>query len=225
MLDAKEIEERYRKITSQIPSSVCLIAVSKTQPAQAIEILYRLGHRDFGENYVQELIEKQKTLEPLGIKDIRWHLIGHLQTNKVKSLMGIVNAIHSVDSLKLAQEISKRQQTLDPGKRLPIFLEINIDQEHSKSGMAAADTPRFAKEISQLPGLQIEGLMCIPSPKDPSQNAFLELKNLSQQLGSLTQGKLSMGMTQDYQSAIQCGSTHVRVGTALFGQRPFANSV
>jgi PLP dependent protein len=206
---------------------VTLIAVSKTQPIEAIQELYGFGHRDFGENYVQELTEKAQTLLDEGITDIRWHFIGHLQTNKVKQLLPYVTSIQSVDSIRLAQEISKRLQSLhaqtseESRKLLPIFLNVNIDQEESKDGVAPIDAREVCEAISTLPGLSLEGLMCIPAPSTPESQhlAFHRLRELEYLCRPFTHGQLSMGMSSDFAIAIQEGATHVRVGTSLFGQR------
>jgi pyridoxal phosphate enzyme (YggS family) len=234
-----DLESRYRAIQAQIKEtsksagrfdSPTLIAVSKFQPVEAIRALYDLGHRDFGENYVQELLQKAETFKEQGITDIRWHFIGHLQSNKVKQLLPYVASIHSVDSLKLTQEISKRWiaiQTAEPGaspsaevQPLSVFLTVNIDQEESKSGVHSNDARSIAESISKLPGLRLEGLMCIPAPATTSQStAFARLRALEQACRPYTHGQLSMGMSDDFPEAIREGSTHLRVGTSLFGKR------
>lgn len=219
-MNEAELLSRYRSIRDQIPQSVTLIAVSKTQSAEAIEVLYRAGHRDFGENYVQELLEKAEKLKAKGCDQVRWHFIGHLQTNKVKALLSVVDTIHTVDSLKLASEISKRWDSLSRPSRLPVFLEVNVDEEESKSGVTHARLPELASGIRKLPGLILEGLMCIPSPEAAkSGESFSKMKKWARALPQGETLKLSMGMTQDFPVAIQNGSTHVRVGTAIFGSR------
>jgi pyridoxal phosphate enzyme (YggS family) len=217
------LPERFEKIKAEIASalqvacrtdSVTLIAVSKVQPVEAILELYKLGQRDFGENYVQELVEKAEYCHAFGIKDIRWHFIGHLQRNKVKQLVPFVSSIQSVDSLRLAEEISKRCKE-QRETALPIFLSVNIDDEDSKSGLAAADTASTCKKVSSLEGLELQGLMCIPSPGS-SKDAFARLGALELKCRPYTHGKLSMGMSDDFSAAIAEGATHIRVGTSLF---------
>jgi len=222
------LSERYLKIQERVKKasvgrdtgSVTLLAVSKTQPASAVEELYRLGHRDFGENYVQEAVEKARVLEERGCTGIRWHFIGHLQTNKVRMLIPFVHAVHSVDSLKLAQELAKRWSASEREGKLPIFLEVNIDAEESKTGVAPSDACELAEKTAALDALIVEGLMCIPSPERGSTgNAFQALRELELKCRPHTSGKLSMGMTADFETAMAMGSTHIRIGTALFGQR------
>lgn len=213
----------YEKIRSQIasackqagrnPETVTLIAVSKNQPFEKIKTLYDLGQRDFGENYVQELLGKSQAAIEQGLTEIRWHMIGHLQTNKVKQITGIVSMIHSVDSIKLAQEISKRAEHV-----LPVLLEINLDEEETKSGLTPSELPFIASEIALMRNLELRGLMCIPNPKN-TQDPFKRLATLEQSLRPLTHGVLSMGMSDDFEEAILAGATHIRVGTALFGAR------
>ncbi len=201
---------------------VTLIAVSKTQPVEAIEEIYRLGHRDFGENYVQELLEKADDLERRGCTGIRWHFIGHLQTNKVKALLAKASVVHTVDSVRLATEISKRWVAAGHHDPLPIFMEVNVDQEESKHGLSPDEVPEVARSIRELPGLRLQGLMCIPEPVSGSgeparENPFARLREIGTRV--LGKSDYSMGMTADFADAIAQGSTHVRVGTAIFGKR------
>jgi hypothetical protein len=237
-------ETRYREVLARIsaacaragrdPSEVRLIAVSKGQPVEAIEALYRLGHRDFGENYVQELVAKAERLTGLGesrassssgetSRGIRWHLIGHLQTNKAKQVVPWVYRVHSVDSAKLATDLSRRQTALFPGRTLSVLLQVNIDGEESKSGVDLGDLgqlSRLVHEIRALPGLSLDGLMCIPersSAHGSGRSPFAKLRELAGELG--VGPELSMGMSGDFEEAIAQGATAVRVGTALFGER------
>ncbi len=214
--------DKYADISARIPAGVALVAVSKGQTVDAIEGLYRRGHRDFGENYVQELLEKAEALRARGCADIRWHFIGHLQTNKVKQLLPVVHCIQSVDSLKLAAELSKRWVALGKPSPLPVFLQVNQDAEQSKSGVSEADARATADRISRLPGLRLLGLMSIPDPAAPGGTApaFDRLRELEKSCRPFTAGQLSMGMSADFEQAIRSGSTLVRVGTALFGPRP-----
>jgi pyridoxal phosphate enzyme (YggS family) len=227
---ASGLAERYASISARIQTalhdsarrdSVVFIAVSKVQSIDAIQTLYDLGQRDFGENYAQELLEKAEHFLEQGVRGIRWHFIGHLQTNKVKQILPFIASIHSVDSLKLAQEISKRWVPLSQGKDLPIFLSVNIDHEDSKDGVKPSDARAVALEISKLPGLSLEGLMCIPAPSTAGKpaDAFARLGQLEISCRPATKGKLSMGMSDDFPEAIAEGATHIRVGTSLFGKR------
>jgi pyridoxal phosphate enzyme (YggS family) len=216
-LALKSLADRYSEIVDRLAGfSATLIAVSKTRTADEIEALYRMGHRDFGENYVQELLEKDRVLSSRGIGDIRWHFIGHLQSNKVKVLLPRVALIHSVDSIGVAREISKR--ALRPMK---ILLEVNLDAEPSKSGFEPASLTEALKELSMLNNLAISGLMCIPSPNHESvRTPFARLRELRDVNATLLgPGELSMGMSADYPEALQEGSRWIRIGTALFGPR------
>jgi pyridoxal phosphate enzyme (YggS family) len=218
---------RYRKVQDQVSSalaknhrtsdSLTLVAVSKTRTADEIEALYRLGHRDFGENYVQELVEKSEKLFERGCTSIRWHFIGHLQTNKVKTLIPFTHTIHSVDSVRLAQEISKRAT-----HPIQIYLNVNIDREPSKSGFSPDEISAAASEIKTLPQIDLRGLMCIPEPHDDVEKMrepFQRLNQLEKKCQPATQGSLSMGMSDDFEIAIAEGATAIRVGTLLFGPR------
>ncbi len=203
-------------------SSVTLIAVSKRQPEDKIEELYRLGQRDFGENYVQELVSKAAELERRGCTDIRWHFIGHLQTNKAKLLIPYVASVHSVDSEKVALALAKAWSTSGRAGKLPVFIEVNISRESSKSGIAPENTETLARSVSQIPELELQGLMCVPAASEDDtqlKQRFSELKALEESLRNVSRRQLSMGMSGDFELAIAQGSTHIRVGTALFGSR------
>lgn len=223
------MEVRYQQILDQISKAqtcspnqkITLVAVTKTHPIETIAELYQLGHRDFGENYVQELLEKAQVLESKGYTGIRWHFIGHLQTNKVKALIPWVFSVHTVDSEKLAQELAKRWRTSGRSGRLPVFIEVNIDREASKTGLPPEETPNFTQTLSLIPELDLQGLMCIPSPASTENGrlAFRHLRELELQCRPWTHGNLSMGMSSDYLAAIQEGSTHIRLGTVLVGAR------
>lgn len=216
-MDSKSLGDRYSEIVEQLAGfSATLIAVSKTRTADEIEVLYRMGHRDFGENYVQELLEKDRQLSSRGIGDIRWHFIGHLQSNKVKALLPRVAIIHSVGSIGVAREISKR--AIQPVK---VLLEVNLDAEVSKSGFEPEKLNEVLQELSTLKNLAISGLMCIPSPSRQSvRSPFVRLRELREAHAAfLGPGELSMGMSADYPEALQEGSRWIRIGTALFGPR------
>ena len=204
-------------------SEVTLIAVSKTKPVPMLQEIYDAGARDFGENKVQELCQKYEELP----QDIRWHMIGHLQRNKVKQVVGKAALIHSVDSYRLAQEISLQAQKQNI--TVPILIEVNIAKAESKFGIAKADTLQLVQEIAELPNLTIQGLMTIaPFVDDPEDNRlyFREIKQLSvdiknKNIDNVTMDVLSMGMTNDYEVAIEEGATIVRVGTGIFGARNY----
>lgn len=229
MTPATDLSSRYQEITRRMRAAagtreVTLIAVSKTQPASAIEALYRLGHRDFGENYVQELVEKAAQLAVAGCTDIRWHFIGHLQTNKAKALAPLAHAVHSVDSEKLARELAKRwaQARGNDASPLPVFIEVNIDREESKSGIAPEAVPTLAAAIASMKALRLQGLMAVPAAQATPERttaSFAALRDLELRCRPHSAGLLSMGMSDDFELAIPQGATHIRVGTALFGKR------
>lgn len=204
-------------------SEVTLIAVSKTKPVPMLQEAYDAGSRDFGENKVQEIMDKYPVLP----EDIRWHMIGHLQRNKVKYIVDKVCLIHSVDSLRLAEEISsqaeKKQVEVD------ILVEVNIAQEESKFGTSREEAIALVEEISRLPHIHVRGLMTIaPFVENPEDNRkyFKQIKELSvdimqKNIDNVSMGILSMGMTGDYMVAIEEGATMVRVGTGIFGERNY----
>ena len=204
-------------------SEVTLIAVSKTKPVEMLREVYDAGARDFGENKVQEICEKYDKLP----SDIKWHMIGHLQRNKVKQVIDKVTLIHSVDSYRLAQEISVQAQK--KGLSIPILIEVNIAGEESKFGISADDTIQLVEEIAALPNLKIQGLMTIaPYVVDAEENRlyFRQIKQLSvdiknKNIDNVSMDILSMGMTGDYEVAIEEGATMVRVGTGIFGARNY----
>lgn len=222
------VEEKVRRACERAGrkrEEVTLIAVSKTKPLSMIEELLPLGVRDFGENKVQELTAKAEALDG----EIRWHMIGHLQRNKVKYVVDKACMIHSVDSLRLAEEINK--EAGKKGVEVPILLEVNVAGEESKFGMKPEETEGLACQIAALPNLHIRGLMTIaPYVEDPEENRqiFRNLRNLSvdierKKFNNVTMSVLSMGMTGDYEVAIEEGATHVRVGTGIFGERNYAS--
>jgi pyridoxal phosphate enzyme (YggS family) len=221
----KEIQNKILKAKPSHPSdfSVTLIAVSKKQSVDAIEALYRLGQRDFGENYVQELIEKAEELERRGCVGVRWHFIGHLQMNKVNALIPYVSFVHALDSEKLARRLAQKWAQFKRVGKLPVFIEVNLDQEATKAGLSPERVVEFVRQVSEMPELQLLGLMCIPSPEGDPRLKFKALRELEVQCRPFTQGLLSMGMSADFDIAIQEGATHIRVGTALFGDRSHLN--
>lgn len=202
---------------------VTLIAVSKTKPVDMLQEIYDCGVRDFGENKVQEMCDKIEVLPD----DIKWHMIGHLQTNKVKYIVGKTKLIHSVDSLKLAQEIQK--QAVKKDVTVPVLIEVNIAEEESKFGIKKEETIDLVKSIAGLDRVKIMGLMTIaPYVENPEDNRlyFRGIKQLSvdinnQNIDNVCMDILSMGMTGDYEVAIEEGATMVRVGTGIFGERNY----
>lgn len=202
---------------------VTLIAVSKTKPVDMLRTVYNQGIREFGENKVQEMCDKIDVLP----QDIRWHMIGHLQTNKVKYIVGKTALIHSVDSLRLAQEIEK--QAAKKNVKVSVLIEVNIAEEDSKFGIHKEEAIALVRQIAQLEHLQIEGLMTIaPFVENAEDNRlfFREIHQLSvdikeQNIDNVHMDILSMGMTGDYMVAIEEGATMVRVGTGIFGERNY----
>jgi pyridoxal phosphate enzyme (YggS family) len=208
----ESIGERVAALRAQIPPAVTLVAVSKTQPAEAIREAYAAGQRDFGENYAQEWRAKADALA--GFPDLRWHFVGGLQTNKVKLVAGRVAFIHTVDRLELARELSRRLTARQAGAR--VFLEVNVAGEASKEGCRPERVADLAEAVRALPALDLVGLMCIPPAGADPRPHFRLLRALRDQLGLR---ELSMGMSADWREAIQEGATFVRIGTAIFGER------
>jgi hypothetical protein len=204
-------------------SEVTLISVSKTKPIPDLIEAYEAGERYFGENKVQEITEKLPQMP----KDVHWHMIGHLQRNKVKYIVDKVELIHSVDSLRLAVAIS--EEAVKKNCDVDILVEVNVAEEESKFGLATEETLSLIKEIAKLPRIHVKGLMTIaPYVDDPEDNrqVFRTLRKLavdieSQNIDNICMGVLSMGMTGDYEVAIEEGATMVRVGTGIFGARNY----
>ncbi len=222
----KEVEKHIDaacKRAGRKPEEVTLIAVSKTKPVSMIEQLLSLNVIEFGENKVQELTAKAELLP----SNLHWHMIGHLQRNKVKYVVDKACLIHSVDSLRLAEEISKESQKKQVTSQ--ILIEVNIAEEESKFGISPSELLPLIEKISILPNISIQGLMTIaPYVENPEDNRwiFQKLKNLSidikgKNFDNVTMDVLSMGMTGDYEVAIEEGATHVRVGTGIFGERNY----
>lgn len=209
------------------PKEVTLIAVSKTKPIAMIQEAIDAGQTIFGENKVQELCEKYEELP----KNLQWHLIGHLQRNKVKYIADKAVLIHSVDSIRLAETISREGQRIN--REIPVLIEVNVAQEESKFGVSVEETLSLIEEISKLPGIQIQGLMTIaPYVSDPELNRpiFTKLRELSVDIGekninNVYMNILSMGMTNDYVVAVEEGATMVRVGTGIFGERDYSITI
>ncbi len=218
----KNIEKSCQK-AGRDPKEVTLIAVSKTKPIPMLEEAYQAGSRDFGENKVQEIMDKHPALPEY----IRWHMIGHLQRNKVKYIVDKVALVHSVDSLRLAEELSrqagKKQAEID------VLVEVNIAEEESKFGTSRAEAIQLVEEMAKLPHIHVKGLMTIaPFVEDPEENRkyFRQIKELSvditkKNIDNVSMSVLSMGMTNDYMVAVEEGATMVRVGTGIFGERNY----
>ena len=215
------IQENYHKIKAQIPENVELVAVSKFHPVEKIKEIYDCGQKVFGENKVQELLTKVNELPA----DIQWHLIGHLQTNKVKYIAPFIDTIQSVDSEKLLLEINK--EAAKNNRKIKVLLQVKIAEEETKYGLEIAE----AKEIfsnyleHQYPNIEILGLMGMATftdNKNQVKSEFLVLKSLFDELSTFKKLEtLSMGMSDDFALAIECGSTSVRIGSAIFGVRNY----
>ena len=218
----KNINESCNKINRD-PNEVTLIAVSKTKPVEMLKEAYDAGARVFGENKVQEIVDKYDQMP----SDVEWHMIGHLQRNKVKYLMGKVVLIHSVDSLRLAEQIEHEAAKADIV--MPVLIEVNVAEEESKFGTTSEAAMQLVEAVSKLPHIKIRGLMTIaPFTDNPEDNRiyFRKLKQLSvdiksKNIDNVDMDELSMGMTGDYEVAIEEGATMVRVGTGIFGKRNY----
>ncbi|OUQ66072.1 YggS family pyridoxal phosphate enzyme [Eubacterium sp. An11] len=227
------LEENLAKVKENIKAAceragrdageVTLVAVSKMKPLEDIETLLKVGQLEYGENYVQELCEKEEHVS----RPVHWHMIGHLQTNKVKYIIDKVVLIHSVDSVHLAKQIEK--EAAKKNITAQILLQVNVAEEDTKFGMDTDEVLRMAEEISQFPHVHIRGLMTsAPFVEDPEENRcyFRKLHKLFVDIGeknidNVTMDILSMGMTNDYEVAIEEGATMVRVGTGIFGERDY----
>jgi pyridoxal phosphate enzyme (YggS family) len=221
-------ENKYVEIRKQLlPQNVLLVAVSKTKPVEAIKELYGLGHRDFGENYVQELVDKQAQLPA----DIHWHFIGHLQSNKVKYIASFVHLIHGVDSLKLLKEINK--QALKAGRVLDVLLQVHIAKEETKFGFDSAELETLfttgGAELQELKNIRITGFMGMATFTEDEEQVRKEFQSLKQlfdrykgtEAPNVALSILSMGMSGDYTTAMEEGSTMVRIGSLIFGERTY----
>ena len=216
--------EKACAAVGRAPSEITLVAVSKTKPVSMLQEAYDAGARVFGENKVQEIMDKYDQLP----SDIQWHMIGHLQRNKVKYIIDKVAMIHSVDSLRLAQTIE--QEAAKKDLVMPILLEVNVAEEDTKFGLKVEEVLPLLEQISSFSHIQVKGLMTIaPFVENPEENreVFRTLKKLSvdisaKNINNVTMSVLSMGMTGDYEVAVQEGSTMVRVGTGIFGERDYS---
>ena len=221
------IQENLRNIKSQLPEHVTLVAVSKTKPISDLMEAYNAGQRIFGENKIQEMVEKYEQMP----KDVEWHMIGHVQSNKVKYMADFVSLIHGVDNLKLLNEINK--QALKHKRIIYCLLQIKIAEEESKFGMTAQDALEIlqSKDFSELKNVCIVGVMGMATFTDDEtqiKQEFMLLKSTFDELKALRTFNfkpeiISMGMSDDYHLAIACGSTMIRVGSSIFGQRNYSN--
>ncbi len=218
----REVRERIAQAarrSGRSPDAIRLVAVTKTVPTETIRVLLEAGQQDFGENQAQQLRDRAGELANL---TVRWHMIGHLQRNKVKYIVPTCGMIHSVDSLRLAEEISKRAQAA--GAQATCLVEVNASGEEAKFGISPAEAPRLASEIAALPGMNLVGLMTMAPIADDAETVRPVFAALRECLARVNReadlvrplAELSMGMTQDYEAAIEEGATIVRVGTALF---------
>jgi PLP dependent protein len=215
-----KIGEAARKV-GRSPDEITLVAVSKTVPVEWVKIAYNLGVTDFGENRVQDALPKIAAFHPQGL---RWHMIGHLQSNKAGRVVGAFDAVQSIDSLRVAQVLNRYAE--EEGNVLPVLLQVNVSGEESKEGMAPGELPKLARRIVALPYLKAHGLMTIAPLVDDAEkvrSVFRGLRDLRERLlVEVPEGSwldLSMGMTDDYRVAIEEGATIVRIGRAIFGER------
>ena len=214
-------KEKYIEITDELKSKAILVAVSKTKPVEDIQALYNLGQRDFGENYMQELIDKYGQLP----KDIRWHFIGHLQSNKVKYIAPFVHLIHGVDSFSLLKEINK--QTIKNNRTIDCLLQVYIAKEETKFGLNEDELHEIINQLSELKNISVKGLMGMASFTTDTKKIKEEFHHLETLYSTIndqhpTFNTLSMGMSADYKIAIEEGSNMVRIGSLLFGERNYA---
>lgn len=218
------VQERIRQAAERAgrdPATVRLVAVSKTRPPEDVEAAAQAGQRLFGENYVQELVAKTTAVT----QPVEWHYIGHLQSNKVRQLAGVVTMIHSVDRLSLAEEISRQWGRL--GGCCDVLVQVNVAQEATKSGITMCEAVDLVRQVAALPHLRVRGLMTMPPFFDDPEAArpfFSQLRRLAEQIRAaaipaVQLDELSMGMSGDFEVAIEEGATLVRVGTAIFGER------
>ena len=213
-------KSKLKEIQNQLSDNVTLIAVSKTHTKEEIDEAYACGCHIFGENKVQELKEKYD-------ERYHWHMIGHLQRNKVKDVVPLVDMIQSVDSLRLIEEIEKQCAKID--KVMPILIEVNISRESNKTGILMEECPAFVKQCMRYPHIDVKGLMCVGPLTDESdkiEECFEKMnilfRKLQNEYGKETMRYLSMGMSSDYDLAIKHGSNMIRLGTVIFGKRNYA---
>ena len=221
-------QAKYFEIVQQLNDKAVLVAVSKTKPVEAIKELYDLGHRHFGENYVQELVEKQQKLP----NDIRWHFIGHLQSNKVKYIAPFVHLVHGIDSFKLLKEVNKEAKKNN--RTIDVLLQVHIASEETKFGLDDNELQELvhtnSDKLHELTNIKIKGLMGMASFIDDKEKIRREFRHLKILFDKYTKSAtlnskfeiLSMGMSNDYSIAIEEGSTMVRIGSLIFGERQYS---
>lgn len=223
MKDNSYIAERIKAISDALPKGVTLIAVSKYHPVEAIETAYSAGQRDFGESKAQDLTVKHLALP----SDIRWHFIGHLQSNKIKYIAPFIHLIHSIDSLRLLKEVNK--QGIKTGRRIPCLLQIHIAQEETKFGFTPEECLTMLEEGEwrELQNVEIRGLMCMASNTDNEEQIASEFSAVQELFNTIKEqyfhrdrnfSVLSAGMSDDYPIAIEHGSTHIRIGSSIFNK-------
>lgn len=218
------IQQHIAAIRETLNADVTLICVSKFNPAEAIEEAYAIGERDFGESHVQELLQKYEALP----KDIRWHMIGHLQTNKVRAIVPFIHLIQSVDSVRLMETIQKEAARIS--RTVNILLEVHVAKDETKSGFAPEELPEAMKALRDMPNIRVLGFMGMATLTDDEQEirrCFGELKRIADTYASVIREPktvLSMGMSGDYNLAIEEGSTMVRIGSTIFGERDYSKS-
>lgn len=209
------------------PEEVTLLAVSKTKPASAIEEAIAAGHRAFGENYVQEGVDKIRYFQETGNSSLQWHFIGPLQSNKSRLVAEHFDWCHTVDRLRIATRLNE-QRPLDMHP-INVLIQINISDENSKSGIALTELEALASQVAELPRLTLRGLMAIPAPESSYERQFAVAQQMAVAFEALksrypTVDTLSLGMSDDMEAAIAAGSTMVRIGTAIFGARDYSNN-
>jgi len=213
------IASALQEIKSQLPSQVALIAVSKTKPVALLQEAYDAGQRHFGENKVQEMAEKYEVLP----KDISWHMIGHVQTNKIKYMAAFVHLVHGVDRLKVLQELNKQAKKVD--RTIDCTLQVHIAQEETKFGFDASELAEVVASLETFTHVRVRGLMGMATFTDNHEQIraeFMSLKAAFDTYGATRQWDvLSMGMSGDYPIAVECGATHVRIGSSIFGARNY----
>ena len=229
MQNVIRVTENFRKIQDLLAQttseagrrrdSVRLLAVSKSKPASSVLEAASAGQREFGENFVQESLAK---IAEVNRSDLVWHFIGHLQSNKTRAVAENFQWVHTVDRLKIAERLSRQRPYHAPD--LDVCIQVNVDEEEDKAGVSAADLPRLAAAVAELPKLKLRGLMCIPMLRqgfDAQREPFRRLRRLAECLAAagIETDTLSMGMTADFRAAVHEGATIVRIGTALFGER------
>ncbi len=231
LTDMHKIDDNLAKVMARIqqaaqganrdPADIHLLAVSKTQPAEAIERAWQCGQRRFGENYLQEALEKKQALAHLS--DIEWHFIGPIQSNKTRAIAENFDWVHSIDRLKTAQRLSAQRPSTLPA--LQACVQVNIDDEETKAGVSLAELPSLVEQVNELPNLCLRGLMSIPAPCHVFSQQCATFARLREVMTSLRQAgltqldTLSIGMSGDLEAAIASGATVVRVGTDIFGAR------